>query len=68
MIWPMHAHWYVCCSCVSHCALRLLQAGLVNQTGNTSSVIGNGSITNNNWAINIMQGAKKQVRSCVHVC
>jgi len=38
------------------------QAGIVNNNGNTTSIMGNGAIvTNNNWIQNIVQNPKGQV-------
>ena len=43
----------------------------MNQNSNTTTVTGNGTVTNNNWAINIMQAVEEQVsdlfRSCLHI-
>jgi len=37
----------------------------VNQNSNSTTVAGNGSVTNNNWAINIIHDVEKQVRGLV---
>jgi len=48
--------------------LSLLQASIVNQNSNTTVVVGDGSVTNNNWVINIIRIFKAQVRSVIDAC
>jgi len=57
----MFVHWFVFkLSVAFRGALSLSQANIVNNNGNYN--VGDGPVTNNNWAINIIQTAKDQVR------
>ena len=38
---------------------------IINHNSNSTSVFGNGSVANNNWAITIMQNAEEQVRELI---
>ena len=40
----------------------------MNQNSNTTTVAGNGSVTNNNWAINIMHAYEEQVGGLIGLC
>jgi len=40
----------------------MLQTSIVNQNSNITIVVGDGSVINNNWVINILQIVRAQVR------
>ena len=49
----------------SRTALSLSQAKIINDSGNNNMILGDGTVTNNNWAINIIQIAEDQVRNLI---
>ena len=55
-------YWYGLLTSRLSCAVfRQTQASIVNQNSNTTAVIGNGLVTNNNCVINIIQAVEEQV-------
>jgi len=48
---------------LSWSALSMYQASIVNSNSNANYIAGDGYVSNNNWAINIIRSVKEQVRN-----